>query len=61
MALHPPDSPWNQEPTLEQIRSINKAARILGIDIQKIPPTRWEARNLYYDLWGKVKGKGKKR
>ncbi|KKM83676.1 hypothetical protein LCGC14_1306880 [marine sediment metagenome] len=63
MGKYEEDASWNERPTDDQLRSIRRAWRILGYDFteEDIPPTRWEARNLQFDLWAQVRAKGKKK
>ena len=55
-------STWNRYPTASQLFALKRAWRILNYDYTErdIPRTRWEARNVIYDLWNKerlLKGK----
>lgn len=57
---YPPESSWNLPPTAEQIRSINRAGRILGkeeITERNMPSTRWQARELMMEWWAEVRDK----
>jgi len=48
---------WDDFPTLSQIMALRRAWMILNYDYTEadIPQTRREARNLQYELWGKVR------
>ena len=48
---------WNDHPTLSQLSDLRRAWMILDYDYteEDIPQTRREARNLQYELWGKVR------
>ena len=50
-------SSWNDYPTDEQFRDLRQLWRILNYDYTEadIPTTRWQARNILYELWGKVR------
>lgn len=55
--LYAPASTWNKYPTASQLSSLKRAWRILNYDYTErdLPWTRWEARNVIYDLWNKVR------
>ena len=57
MAGYDPSSSWNDYPTLSQLLDLRRAWMKLNYDYTEadIPETRWEARNLQYELWGKVR------
>ena len=57
MAVYDPSSSWNDYPTLSQLSDLRRAWMILDYDYTEadIPQTRWEARNLQYELWGKIR------
>lgn len=60
--IYPPDSSWHLEPTIAQIRAIKVAARKLPeYDEADIPPTRWQARDLLFDLWARIRSRGKQK
>ena len=63
MSLYLPESPWNLPPTTAQIRAVMKAGRILHRDITEndLPPTRWQMRDLQFDLWAEVRSQGKEK
>ncbi len=48
---------WNDYPPLSQLSDLRRAWMILNYDYTEsdIPQTRREARNLQYELWGKVR------
>ena len=48
---------WNDYPTFSQLGDLRRAWVILDYDYTEadIPQTRWEARNLQLELWGKVR------
>jgi len=48
---------WNDYPTLSQLSDLRRAWMILIYDYTEadIPETRWEARNLQFELWGNVR------
>ena len=50
-------STWNDYPTPSQLSDLRRAWMILNYDYTEadIPETRREARNLQYELWGKVR------
>lgn len=45
-----PNSSWNLPPTDGQMRSISEVCKILGVLDPGNPASRWEARNLIYDM-----------
>ena len=57
MAGYDPSSSWNDYPTLSQLSDLRRAWMKLNYDYTEadIPQTRWEARNLQCELWGKVR------
>lgn len=57
MAGYDPSSSWNDYPTLSQLSDLRRAWMKLNYDYTEadIPETRWEARNLQHELWGKVR------
>ena len=59
---YPPESPWNLPPTDGQVQAIERAGKILHLDITEkdIPDSRWRARDLQMDLWERVRSKGKR-
>ena len=63
MEIIQPDSSWNDFPTEDQLGSIRKAYLILNGELREenMPRNRWEARNLNYELWNKVRIIGRRR
>ena len=57
MGTYAPTSTWCDYPTPDQLDGLRRAWRILNYDFTSadIPPTRWEARNLIYDLWSQIR------
>ena len=57
MEGYDPSSSWNDPPTLSQLSDLRRAWMKLNYDYTEadIPETRWEARNLQLELWGKVR------
>jgi len=56
--IYPPESSWNDPPTVAQIASMNKALRRLKrpeVTEMNRPDTRWQARDAGKELWDEVK------
>ena len=57
MTVYAQTSSWNDYPTDDQFRDLRRVWHILNYDYTEadVPTTRWQARNLQHELWGKVR------
>ncbi len=60
MANYPPESSWNYYPTETQEMRIRELSRRLKMECV-IPPTRWQARSMQFDLLQQLNGNKKRR